>query len=100
MSSVSPAGHSHVHSGDAHGAFLMCSHLFYCLVPQHGAELTSVVKEPVNVDGFLALLALEDGARLLLSRQLPGICCEDTHVTASARHRSVMGVSKPSSCPL
>lgn len=41
------------------------------MVLRHKAGPTSVIKEPVNVDGFLALLALEDGARLLLR-----VCCE------------------------
>lgn len=37
--------------------------------------LTSVVEQPVDVDGLLALLRLEDGAGLLLLHQGLGVHC-------------------------
>jgi hypothetical protein len=37
--------------------------------------LTSIIEEPVDVNGLLALLRLEDGACLLLPHQGLGIHC-------------------------
>lgn len=48
-------------------------------------KVTSVIKEPVNVNGLLALLALEDGARLLLTDRGGGVLCWGKRVLVSAR---------------
>lgn len=47
-------------------------------------KVTSVVEEPVNVDGLLALLILEDGARLLLAGQGGGVRCWGERVPVAA----------------
>lgn len=48
-------------------------------------KVTSIIKEPVNVNGLLALLALEDGARLLLIGQGGGVHCWSKRVLVSAK---------------
>lgn len=69
------------------------------VVLQHEAGPTSIIKEPVNVDGFLALLALEDGARLLL-----GVCCEEKcrhqHSTVPQHHCYSSKQNRVSVCAL
>lgn len=47
-------------------------------------KVTSIIKEPVNVNGLLPLLALEDGARLLTG-QGSGVHCWGKRVLVSAK---------------
>lgn len=48
-------------------------------------KVTSIIKEPVNVNGLLALLALEDSACLLLTGQGGGVHCWGKRILVSAK---------------
>lgn len=48
-------------------------------------RVTSIIKEPVNVNGLLALLTLEDGACLLLAGQGGRVHCWGKRVLVSAK---------------
>lgn len=55
-------------------------------------KVTSIIKEPVNVNGLVALLALEDGARLLLTGQRGGVHCWGKRVLVSVKSTTSRGL--------
>lgn len=62
---------------------------------QPKVRVTSIIEEPINVDSLLALLALEDGACLLVAGQGGGVHCRGKKVLVSMRGTAGHGLKAP-----